>query len=121
MLARSDCGMTCQEVCRALGLEGKPTSTIVNPHTYLKLELEEVERLCGPYPHARLNVGGVIHGPGPLPPTGPGGPVGPPKSGRMFKLTCACDQPKVVRASRKVIDRGGILCAHCGEEFSETN
>jgi len=117
-------GREFSRTCAALGFEGPPTANHAGPG--LLAVLAVVARLCGPYPHARLGAP-LDGGPGPRPgapgprgprgPRGGGGPVGPPRVGRMLKLSCACDRPKVIRASRAVIDRGGIECRDCGSGF----
>lgn len=107
-------------VARVCDLEGPATATVAGPE--LRAVLATVERLCGPYPHGAL-LPGMRRGPGGwLPPLGPGVPIppqAPPREGRMRKLVCQCPEPKILRASRAVVDRGGIGCADCGQDFTE--
>lgn len=43
-----------------------------------------------------------------------------PKSKRNnAKLVCSCDTPRIIRASKAVMEVGGITCNLCGEEFTE--
>lgn len=89
---------TFGRLARAIGLEGKMTATTVGPG--LRLLLEEVVKVLGPYPHAKLN------------------PAlsGKKKQGtRMILVKCpACDYQ--VRATRKWIDVGLPTCP-CGAEM----
>jgi hypothetical protein len=57
--------------------------------------------------------GEFIHG-GKRPKTGTTGP-----STNNLKLTCECEEPKIIRASKKVAELGVIRCDECGELFED--
>jgi hypothetical protein len=57
--------------------------------------------------------GEFIHG-GRRPKTGTAG-----SSTNNLKLTCECEEPKIIRASKKVAELGVIRCDDCGELFED--
>lgn len=93
------------EIARAIGLEGKPTETHAGP------DLAEVAQIIikrlGRYPHAALS-----------PDTTDGTKK---QTTRMIKLTCGCEDPRILRLSRKAIDAGAIVCAVCEERFAPSD
>lgn len=84
--------------CRAIGLDGKPTSTY--PSDALSGLLQALGEAFGEYPHPGLTAGGKGH---------------TPQSTRMLKIVCpSCGL--IVRAARKSIEDKG-LPTHCDEEM----
>lgn len=40
-------------------------------------------------------------------------------SGRLTKVVCECEEPRILRLSRKAIDAGPIVCGVCAADFKE--
>lgn len=83
-----------------LGLEGKPTSTVAG--AALAARLEQLVAELGAYPHARLD---------------PKATEGKKQGTRQRKLVCACPEPRILRATRKVIEAGPVICGLCETTF----
>jgi hypothetical protein len=57
--------------------------------------------------------GEFVHG-GRRPKTGGGG-----TTTNNIKLTCACPEPRIIRASKKVAEAGDLMCGKCKDEFRD--
>ena len=85
-------------ICKALGLEGKPTST--SPGEQFRATVDPLLRNAGDYPHARLNVTAD----------------GPKKQGtRMLKCVCG-ECGYTVRTTSKWLDVAGPPLCPCNSE-----
>lgn len=106
---------TFGRLARAMGLEGKLTSTFAGDE--LRWRLHHLVRKLGPLPHARLNSGRISFG------VIPGGkattPRRVPRQGtRMLKVECG-DCGCIVRMTRKWLDEAGSPTCGCGGPMDE--
>jgi hypothetical protein len=86
---------------RALGLEGKMTSTSIGDE--LRKSLKALARKLGPYPHKAIKVSSLDK----------------PQSTRMLKVECMeCEC--VIRMTRKWLDTAGAPSCGCGSEMHES-
>lgn len=90
---------------KALGLEGKPTSTVVPETGELRTKLEELAFKLGPYPHVRLNLAtaGIKR-----------------DTNRQLKIECSSRCGYKLRGSRKVLELGLPNCPVCDVEMEES-
>jgi hypothetical protein len=87
------------KLARAIGLEGKLTSTYAGQE--LRLKLQTISSLIGVYPHAKLE----------------GATNGRKKEGtRMLKIVCPADG-YTVRTTKKWLDQLGVPSCPCGKEM----
>lgn len=90
-------------ICKALGLVGKPTSTM--PGETFRATVEPLLRSAGDYPHARLNVASDT----------------PKKQGtRMIKCECG-ECGYTVRTTAKWLNAGGPPLCPCNSEPMSTD
>jgi len=82
------------------GLEGRPTATY--PGAELTARLYDLRSQIGDMPVAQL--------------TRTKGKV---QSTRLLKVVCECDEPRILRLSRKQIGLGAIICGICEQEYQE--
>lgn len=90
-------------VMRAVGLTGKPTAT--HAGEWLKPKLEKMAasltKTYGPFPHSVLEPHHKTK-----------------QSTRSLKAVCGgCEEPRIIRVTKKVIDQGAIICALCSGVF----
>ncbi len=85
-------------VMNKIGLEGKPTATIVGDE--LAQRLNALKSSFGDMPQMLLDT---------TPKKKPGS--------RMIKLVCGCE--RILRVSQKVLDEGTINCGVCQKDFCE--
>jgi hypothetical protein len=94
-------GALFRAMMKAVGLEGKPTSTHAGDE--LTVQLVAITDKLGPYPHAALKASEVDK---------------KKQSTRLIKAECpGCGY--VIRTTRKWIDEAGLPTCPCGEEFVE--
>jgi hypothetical protein len=113
---------------QALGLIGKPTSTVAGPE--LTDIIHTVVERFGAYPHASINLGGAYKGGAPGEPGGPRSFHEKPKqSTRMVKCVCLnidCEsfeagaiEGYIARTTRKWLDAfGAPRCPACDEQLT---
>lgn len=94
------------KMIRALGLEGKPTATVVGEE--LAEQLKPILDSLGEYPHGAL--AGMTAG-------GDGG--GKKQTTRMLKVVCGSDPEYKVRTTRKMLDEYGAPSCPCHGEVME--
>jgi hypothetical protein len=87
------------KAARLVGLEGKPSATVVNPDSELGRTLASVLNRLGDFPHAALNVEEMEK-------------QEPKQTTRMLKLVAPDCCEYVVRTTRKHIDIGFPSCPH---------
>lgn len=89
---------------RTLGLEGKPTATVVPDEGELRTTLEAIAFHLGPYPHVRLNLAtsGIKR-----------------DTNRQLKIECSAGCGYKLRGSRTILDLGVPNCPVCDVEMEE--